>query len=182
MRAGAASASDIRPSLMTIARKGRCFSVPQVREDQAEIFPRRIAPCANLCRERFFFGRLLRALTFRVETPAVIHAADRVAFDPPGGKLRAAVRAAKIHDVRRPAVPAVKGKALAHDLNGFGLSWWKLFRPINRMPKPSHKLAGESSGASGNEIFMPEFFMSAGRFAFPSGHAFSPKCSLIQLI
>src|SRR5687767_690392 len=109
-----------------------------------------MASYTNLCRERFLLRRLLGALAGLVKAPAVIHAANRVGFDPAGGKLRAAMRAAKIHDVRRPAVPAVERKAFAHDLNRFGLARTEIFRPMNGLPKPAHELAGESTGTCGD--------------------------------
>ncbi len=68
----------------------------------------------------------------------MIHAADRVAFDPAGGKLCTAMRAAKIHDMGRAAFTAIKRKTLAHDLDRFGLAGLKLFAAMDRMPKPAH--------------------------------------------
>src|SRR5688572_30756350 len=144
---------------MAIARKGRCFGLTQVREDQTEIFPSLIAPYSDLAGERFLLRRLLGALTFGVETPTMVHATDRVAFDPAGGKLRATVRTAKIHDVRRTAFAPIKREALAHDFYGFGLARTDIFRPVNRMPKPAHELAGESAGTGGDEVFEAELLM-----------------------
>ena len=57
----------------------------------------------------------------------MIHAADRVAFDPAGGELRAAVRAAEIDNVRCAVFIAVKSEAFAHDLDRFGLAGAELF-------------------------------------------------------
>src|SRR5688500_10977132 len=130
-----------------------------------------MASYTNLCGERFLLRRLLGALAGLVKAPAVIHAANRVGFDPAGGKLRAAMRAAKIHDVRRPALPAVERIALAHDLNRFGLARTEVFRAVNGMPKAAHELSGESAGTGGDEIVVAQRFMGTVTvFAFGSRH------------
>ena len=104
----------------------------------------------------------------------MVHAADRVAFDPAGGELRAAMRAAEIHDVRRAVITAVKRKALAHDLDRLGLAGAHLLGAMNRMPKSAHECTGETSRASGDEILVAELFVSAVTFTFGLRH-FSPR-------
>ena len=81
-------------------------------------------------------------MTGAVKQPTVIHAADAVAFDPAGGKLRAAMRAAKSDDMRCSTLATVKRKTLAHDLDGLGLAGVEFFGAMYRMPKPAHKVPG----------------------------------------
>jgi hypothetical protein len=85
----------------------------------------------------FSSGRLFDALPGAVKAPAVIHAADRVAFDPAGRELRAAMRAAEIDEMRRAALAAVKREALAHDLDRLGLSRVEIFGAMDGMPEPT---------------------------------------------
>src|SRR4029434_1399084 len=99
---------------MRIEGERRRFAGAEVSENQTEIFPSRVASHADFCRERFFFRRLISALTGAAEHAPGLHAADRVAFDPAGRELRAAVRAAEFRDMRRACFTSVERKALAH--------------------------------------------------------------------
>jgi hypothetical protein len=109
-------------------------------------------------------------LTGAVKQPTVIHAADAVAFDPAGGKLRAAMRAAKSDDMRCSTLATVKRKTLAHDLDGLGLAGAELFGAMYGMPKPAHKVPGETPWPGGDEICVAKFFTTTVTFSFGRCH------------
>jgi hypothetical protein len=96
----------------------------------------------------------------------VIYAADAIGFNPPGGKLRASMRAAKSDDMRRSTLATVKRKTLAHDLDGLGLAGVEFFGAMYRMPKPAHKVPGETPWPGGDEIFVAKFFTATVTFTF----------------
>src|SRR5687768_5816210 len=95
-------------------REGGRLALTQVGEDQAEVFPGRVAGDLHLGREGGVFRRHLDALPCPVVLPAVVEAADAVPLHPPVTELRPPVRAAKPDYVGRSPFPAVEGKVLAH--------------------------------------------------------------------
>ena len=96
----------------------------------------------------------------------MIDAADAVAFDPAGGELRAAMRAAKADDMGCSALATIQRKSFAHDLDGFGLARAELFGAMYGMPKPAHKVAGKTPWPGGDEIFVAKSFTTSVTFAF----------------
>src|SRR4249920_2443408 len=96
--------------------------------------------------------RLLNALPRAVIFPAVIETTNTVPFNPTEGKLCAAMGAAKADDVGCAARAAIESKLFAHDSNRRRLSRFESFRHIDRLPKPSHVLPGQSGGAGMDEI------------------------------
>src|SRR5439155_23576672 len=109
---------------------------------------------------------LLCALTGTVKQPTVIHAADAVAFDPAGGELRAAMRAAKSDDMRGSGLATGERKALAHDFDRFSLAGTELFGAMYGMPEPAHERPGKTPRPGGDEIFVAKFFASTITFTF----------------
>ena len=68
--------------------------------------------------------------------PAVIAAADGVAFNPAGRKLRASVSAPPRHEVGFSVLPAVQGELLVQDLDGDRASGRDVLRAIDGEPEP----------------------------------------------
>src|SRR6266536_2343358 len=143
---------------MGIERKRRSVAFAKISEDQAKILPSRTVPYANLACEGFLLGGLLCALTGTVKQPTVIHAADAVAFDPAGGELRAAMRAAKSDDMRGSGLATVERKTLAHDLDRFSLAGAELLGAIDGMPEPAHERPGKTPWPGEDEILGAKFF------------------------
>ena len=83
-----------------IAGQRRRIAFAEVDEDQFEVFLSGTTANANLFGEGFFLGRLFDALSRAIELPTVKSAANTIALDPADRKLRLAVRAAKVDDVR----------------------------------------------------------------------------------
>src|SRR5262249_19767964 len=94
-------------------------AIAQVREDEAEVLLARIALDPDLLREAGVLGRLLDALAAAVVLPAVVEAADAVAFHPARRELRAPVRPAVGEQVRCAGLPAIERVVLAHHADGF---------------------------------------------------------------
>jgi hypothetical protein len=63
-------------------------------------------------------------------------------------------------------VPSIQRKLFAHDLDRLGLAGAELFGAMNRLPKPAHERAGETTRPCGDEIFVAEIFSAKGIFAF----------------
>src|SRR5262249_39926260 len=59
--------------------------------------------------------RSLRSPQAAVTLPAMIEAADAIAFDPSNRELGAAVRAAWADNMRRTGFAAINGEVLSHD-------------------------------------------------------------------
>src|SRR5438105_869912 len=98
-----------------VVRRRRSLAVAQISEDQAQVLDDRIALDLDLWRERRIFQRRLDTLARSVVLPAVVAAADLIAFDPADRKLCAAVSAALLYQVRRTSLFApVKREVLAH--------------------------------------------------------------------
>ena len=83
-----------------MARELRRLAFAEEGEDQPEIFAHRVGRDRDLVAEGVLLGRLLEAAPVGRELPAVIEAAQRVALDPAGRELRAAVRATRIDQMR----------------------------------------------------------------------------------
>ena len=126
-----------------IARQRRRRTVAEVDEDQAEILFGRATANADFFGEGFFFRRLLDALAGGIKAPTVKAAADRVVLDPADGKLRLAVRAAKVDQMRFAAVAAVERELLAHDLDRLGPAGRYILSAVHRVPKFSQVAAGK---------------------------------------
>src|SRR5215469_3223229 len=73
-------------------RRRRALS--KVSKDQTQIFFGRVAAYADLSGKAYILGGLLHALARTIVFPAVIEAANAVAFHPAYGELGSAVRAA----------------------------------------------------------------------------------------
>src|SRR5262249_1050092 len=96
----------------------RRFALAQISEDESQIFFSRVMANTNLFGKGFAVGRLLHALTATVVKPTVVHAPDTVSFDPTGGQLGSAMRAAKLHQMRSTACPPVEREILTHNSDG----------------------------------------------------------------
>src|SRR5579872_1069810 len=101
---------------LRMERKFRRRTVAQIGEDQAEIFAHRVGPQPDLAGEPRLFRRLLDALPVAVVLPAVIEAADGIAFDISGRQCRTAMAAIGIDQVRRSGLAAVERETLAQNL------------------------------------------------------------------
>src|SRR6185369_9986833 len=108
--------------------------------------------------EARFLGRLLDALAALVEFPAVIEAADRVAFDGSRGKLRAAVRAIAVHQMQRAALTAVEREGLAHDAHRFRLAGRYVDAVVDRLPEAAQVAAGERSRPGAHDVVVSHRF------------------------
>src|SRR5262249_46797904 len=121
-------------------------------ENQSEVFLHRVPRHADLWREGFRFGWLLNASARAIVFPTVIETADKVALDPPGGELRAAVGAAMADQMRRAALTAVERKLFIHDPNRQRLANRKLMGATNRLPEHPQVTPGQSSRSGVNEF------------------------------
>ncbi|HKY85839.1 MAG TPA: hypothetical protein VJL90_03660, partial [Pseudorhodoplanes sp.] len=83
-----------------IFRKGRRVALTHEHEDQAKIFPRRIAWNLDSAREAFRFCGLFHALPARIVFPAMIGTANVVSLHITGGQLQPTVRATIADGVR----------------------------------------------------------------------------------
>src|SRR3982750_21657 len=72
----------------------------EVGEHESHVLARREAPRGHLAREVRILGGYLDALPAAVEFPAVIQAAQRIAFDPAEVQRRPAMRTAVVEDLR----------------------------------------------------------------------------------
>jgi hypothetical protein len=80
------------------------------------------------------------------------------------------MRAAKSDDMRCSTLATVKRKTLAHDLDGLGLAGAELLGAMYGMPKPAHKVPGETPWPGGDEIFVAKFFTTPVTFSFGRCH------------
>ncbi len=101
-------------------------------EDQPEIFTHRPGAQRDLLAEGVFLCRLLDAVAVRRELPAVIEAAQRIAFDPAGREPRAAMRADGIDEMGGAALAAVEGELFAHDADRHRAAGRQVHRAIER--------------------------------------------------
>src|SRR5262249_20932228 len=104
-----------------------------------------------LVAEGVLLGRLLEAASFGRELPAMIEAAQRVALDPAGRELGAAMRAAGIDQVRAASplavsLAAVEREVLAHDADGDGATLAEVDRVVDRLPELTEVPAGRRAG------------------------------------
>src|SRR5205085_3858316 len=114
-------------------------ALAEIGKDEPEMFPRRIAADPHLAGKARLLGRLLDALPAALEFPAVIDAADVVAFDPAQMHLRAAMRAAVVDDLRMARLAAVEREILAHDADRFGMSRRQILGAMHRDPEAPHE-------------------------------------------
>ena len=77
----------------------------------------------------FILAGLLDALARTVVLPAVVQAADAVAFHPASGELRAAVGAAEVNQMGRALLAAIERELLAHHLDRARLASGKVTHP-----------------------------------------------------
>ena len=121
-------------------------------EDQAEVLTQRIGGERDLVAEGVFFRRLLDAGAGAVELPAVIEAAQRIALDPAGRQARAAMRAARVDEMRRSGPAAVEREVFAHDADGDGASRLQVDRVIDRLPELAQVTARGCTGSGAQAI------------------------------
>jgi hypothetical protein len=76
------------------------------------------------------------------------------------------MRAAKSDDMRCSTLATVERKTLAHDLDRLGLAGAELLGAMYGMPKPAHKVSGETPWPGGDEIFVAKFFAATVTFTF----------------
>src|SRR5437660_3988641 len=143
---------------LRVVRKGGRLAFSQIGEDKTQIFLSRATPNFYFFSELGIFGRLLHALPGTVILPTVIEAADAVSLNPTDGKLRAAMRAPEVNDVRSRAFATIKCKLFSHDLNRYRMARLKLMRHVNRMPKHAQISPGQSAGASMDKIHLGDVF------------------------
>jgi len=72
--------------------------------------------------------------------------------------------------MRHARFTAVERKVLAHDFDWLGLAGAQLFGAVYWMPKPAHECTGETTRASGDEVFVVELFVGADTFTFGLRH------------
>src|SRR6185503_16556011 len=77
-----------------VARHWGRLALPEIGEDQAQILLRGVASNADPLAEGHGLGRLIDALAVRAVFPAVVDAAQPLAFDPARRELRQSVGAA----------------------------------------------------------------------------------------
>ncbi len=102
---------------------------------------RRVGRCPDLVAEGILLRRLLDALAGRVEAPAVIKAADRVALDPARHQRHVAMHAARRHDLRATTLAAINDEILAEDPQRLDVADLEIGRVIDRMPETAHVAA-----------------------------------------
>src|SRR5205814_972423 len=124
----------------------------QVGEDEPEVLLGRIAPDAHFGGEAGVLGGLLDALARGVVLPAVVEAAQAVALHPARRELRAAVRAAEVHEVGDAALTAIEGELLAHDRDRFGVAGREVAGEIDRLPEAAQVAAGQRAGPGVDEV------------------------------
>ncbi len=119
-------------------RQLRRFTFPEVGEDQAQMLAHRIR------RNRRRRARTRRPFTWArdagsgtVVRPAVVEALHGVAADPADRQLRAAVRAAKADQMRRPRLAAIEREPLAHHVERNQRTGFELFGDVDRLPRRS---------------------------------------------
>src|SRR5260370_396408 len=96
-------------------RERRCSGFAEVGEDQPHVLARRVTFRRHLAREVRIRRGHLDALAGAVELPAVVQAAQRIAFDPAEMQRRAAMRAAIVEHLGAARFAAVERVVLAHD-------------------------------------------------------------------
>ena len=153
-----------------VGREGRRRALAEIGKDETEMFPRRIAADPHLAGKARLLRRLLDALSTALEFPAVIDAADVVAFDPAQMHLRAAMRAAVIDDLRLPGLSPVEREILAHDADRFGMPFRQILAAHDRHPEASHKAAHRRSRSGARQIELRP------RVAFDRVHDAPPDC------
>src|SRR3954469_10131522 len=122
-------------------RPRRRLAFAEGREDEAPVLPRRVAPRPHLARIVLILRRHLDALAAAVEFPAVVQAADGVAFHPSEVKLRAAMRTAVIEHLRSPRLAAIKRVVLAHDADRLGVAALEVLGAMHGEPELPHEAA-----------------------------------------
>jgi hypothetical protein len=85
-----------------VARELGRVSVAEIREDNSQILPCRVALDPNLLTEGLRLSGLLRALPIRPKLPAVVATPDLIALYPTHSELRSPMCTAKVHQVRVP--------------------------------------------------------------------------------
>src|SRR5262249_41481682 len=96
--------------------------------------------------------RLLGAAAVTLEFPSVIEASQRVALDPGAGKLRAAMRAARLGQVNRSALATIERERLPHDAQRHRSADLQIRGVIDRIPEASQVGARDRIGTGEDEI------------------------------
>jgi hypothetical protein len=128
---------------LRIARKLRRVAVAEIREDQPQIVARRVRANGDFIAKRGPFGRLFETRAVGAETPAVVKAAQRVAVDPTGGELGAAMRTTRVDHDRSAARATIQREILTHDAQRRRLSRRKIRAVKHRLPKTAQVPAAE---------------------------------------
>src|SRR5262249_9607299 len=101
-------------------RKRRRIAFAEIGKDKAEIFARRISADGNLVLEGLALRGLLDAASIRREFPAVIEAADAIAFHPTEEKLRLTMRAGILDHMGEAVGAAISREMLVQHLDALG--------------------------------------------------------------
>ncbi len=120
-------------------RERRRFAFAEVGEDQPHVLARRVTFRRHLAREVRILRGHLDALAGAVELPAVVQAAQRIAFDPAEMQRRAAMRAAIVEHLGAARFAAVERVVLAHDADRPGVALRQVFAAVDRQPELPHE-------------------------------------------
>ena len=130
----------------------RGLALAEIGEDEADIFARRIYFQFHARTERPVLVGLLVALAGLVEFPAVKAAAQPVSLDPADRHDRAAMRTARIGDMRHAVFAAIDGEFLAENFERLDLLGFEILRPHHGMPEHPQITPARRTRTNGFEI------------------------------
>jgi hypothetical protein len=126
---------------LRIARKLRRGAGTEIGEDQTEVIARRIGADRDFSAKCRAFGGLLETCAVGAEAPAVIEAANRLAVDPAGRELRAAMRTARIDQDRCAGRAAIEREIRFHDAQRRGGAGREIGAVKHRLPEAAQVAA-----------------------------------------
>ena len=139
-------------------RKMGRLALAEIGEDETHVLAGGIGLDADLLVIAGLFGGLFGAGAGAVELPAMIDAADFLAFHPAQMHGRPAMGAALGRDLRHARFGAEDHIVVAHDADRLGAAHGQIIAVVDRNPELAHENAAGRSRLSGCKVYVIALF------------------------